>query len=248
MIFLQTSLQLAFFMAQWEEYHTHVLPHCAGKWLGVTETNYSMGVLAFANSFLDRAAFYSRPMEQVLAPLGESALGQLPAGLKEMELRHFLLCVWGFMAVILMALSVRRAVTHPRVGSMKLRLYAVSKLATPLALCVAAFLIPPDRVRTRYLSITLGLAFSLITNKIIVFSMAKMAFAPVQWDAVPFFLSALWIRFDDRLTKKGADFVLGTVCLWYIFRLLIWSNVTINQICQKLNIYCFTIKKRRKDD
>ena len=24
---LQTSLQLAFFMAQWEEYNTHILPH-----------------------------------------------------------------------------------------------------------------------------------------------------------------------------------------------------------------------------
>eukprot|EP00580_Thalassiosira_gravida_P011125 CAMPEP_0201644696 /NCGR_PEP_ID=MMETSP0493-20130528/30704_1 /ASSEMBLY_ACC=CAM_ASM_000838 /TAXON_ID=420259 /ORGANISM="Thalassiosira gravida, Strain GMp14c1" /LENGTH=77 /DNA_ID=CAMNT_0048119461 /DNA_START=14 /DNA_END=247 /DNA_ORIENTATION=- len=77
--------------------------------------------------------------------------------------------------------------------------------------------------------------------------MAKMPYAVVQWDAVPFLLVALWIRFDERMTKMGADFVLGTACLWYAFRLLRWANVTINQICAKLDIYCFTLKKRKKD-
>eukprot|EP00585_Thalassiosira_rotula_P002501 CAMPEP_0196134326 /NCGR_PEP_ID=MMETSP0910-20130528/3263_1 /TAXON_ID=49265 /ORGANISM="Thalassiosira rotula, Strain GSO102" /LENGTH=424 /DNA_ID=CAMNT_0041394225 /DNA_START=68 /DNA_END=1342 /DNA_ORIENTATION=- len=246
-VLLQTSAQFSFFMAQWEEYHTHVLPHCAGKWVGVTETNYSLGLIAIANSFLDRAAFYQRTMDQVLAPLGESVVNLLPTVVRESELRHFLMAGWGFMSVTLVIFSFKRTLTHPRVSTMKLRLYAVSKLATPFALCVAAFLIPPDAVRTRYLSVTVGLAFSLLTKKMIIFSMAKMQYAVVQWDAVPFLLVALWIRFDERLTKMGADFALGTVCFWYAFRLLRWANVTINQICAKLDIYCFTLKKRKKD-
>eukprot|EP00584_Thalassiosira_punctigera_P018437 CAMPEP_0172553374 /NCGR_PEP_ID=MMETSP1067-20121228/50440_1 /TAXON_ID=265564 ORGANISM="Thalassiosira punctigera, Strain Tpunct2005C2" /NCGR_SAMPLE_ID=MMETSP1067 /ASSEMBLY_ACC=CAM_ASM_000444 /LENGTH=393 /DNA_ID=CAMNT_0013341549 /DNA_START=45 /DNA_END=1223 /DNA_ORIENTATION=+ len=213
-ILLQTTLQFAFFMAQWEEYHTHVLPHCAGKWFGVTETNYSLGMIAIVNSFLDREAFYHRPMELVLAPLGDSMLDQLPTALRELELRHFLMAGWGVTSVILMALSLKRVLSHPRVSSTKLRLHALSKLATPFALCLAAFLVPPNAVRTRYLSVTLGLAFSLITKKMIVFSMAKMTFAIVQWDAMPFLLLALWIKFDERLTKMGADFVLGTASLW----------------------------------
>mmetsp|Transcript_37617 Transcript_37617/g.61419 ORF Transcript_37617/g.61419 Transcript_37617/m.61419 type:complete len:270 (+) Transcript_37617:146-955(+) len=253
-ILLQTTIQLAFFMAQWEEYHTHVLPHCAGKWCGVSETNYSLGIIAVVNSFLDRVAFYHRPMEQVLAPLGDSVLKQLPAVVKELELRHFLMASWGVMGAILMALSLKRVMFHPRIASgsypheiRKRRLNALSKLATPLALCLAAFIVPTNAVRTRYLSVTLGLAFSLITKKMIVFSMAKMAFAVVQWDAVPFLLAALWIRFDGRLSKMGADFMLGATCLWYAFRLLRWTNVTINQICGKLGIYCFRLKKRKDD-
>jgi ethanolaminephosphotransferase len=35
----QVSLQFSFFLAQWEEYYTHVLPHANGKWIGVTEVS-----------------------------------------------------------------------------------------------------------------------------------------------------------------------------------------------------------------
>lgn len=144
---------------------------------------------------------------------------------------------------------------HPHIASNSLlpgevrrrRLYAISKLASPFALCVAGVIVPPDAVRTRYLSVTLGLAFSLLTKKMIVFSMAKMAFAVVQWDAIPIILVALWIRFDSRLSKMGADFVLGVLCFWYAFRMLRWVNVSINQICKKLDIYCFRLKKRKGD-
>jgi ethanolaminephosphotransferase len=254
---LQTSIQFSFFMAQWEEYHTHVLPHCTGKWCGVTEVNYSLGIFAFVNSCLDRVAFYQRPMKAVLVTVfGDYALlQQLPAGLSEIELRYFLVACWGVMLSILMILSLKRVMFHPHIANSSLlpgevrrrRLTAVSKLASPFALCVAGVIVPPNAVRTRYLSVTLGLAFSLLTKKMIVFSMAKMAFAVVQWDAVPIIIVALWIRLDARLSKMGADFVLGVLCFWYAFRMLRWVNVSINQICKKLNIYCFRLKKRKDD-
>ena len=256
-ILLQTSIQFSFFMAQWEEYHTHVLPHCTGKWCGVTEVNYSLGIFAFINSYLDRVTFYQRPMEEVLMTLlGDSTLmQQLPIGLREMELRYFLVSCWGVMLSVLMVLSITRVMFHPHIASNSLlpgevrrrRLYAISKLASPFALCIAGVIVPPDAVRTRYLSVTLGLAFSLLTKKMIVFSMAKMAFAVVQWDAIPIILVALWIRFDSRRSKMGADFVLGVLCFWYAFRMLRWVNVSINQICKKLDIYCFRLKKWKGD-
>jgi len=251
-VLLQTTLQFAFFMAQWEEYHTHVLPHCAGKWFGVTEVNYSMGLLAIINGFLDRVAFYHRPMEQVLAPYFDPQ--QLPAFLKESELRHFLLAIWGVISITMMLGSIKRVLFHAHIAGDSMhpvqirtnRLNALSKLATPFSLCVAAFMVPPNAVRSRYLSVTLGLSFSLLTKKMIVFSMAKMAFAAVQWDAVPLLLAALWIRLDHTVTRARADFALGVLCLWYAFRMLRWVNVTINQICEKLDIYCFRLKKRKK--
>lgn len=256
-VIFQTTLQLAFFMAQWEEYHTHVLPHCAGKWCGVTEVNYAMGVYTIANSFVDRVAFYQRPMEEVLAPMGDSLSRILPAVVRDLELRYFLMANWFVMSGTLMILSLKRVMLHPIIagdgslssGEVRSRRFnAISKLASPMVLCAAALLVPPGAIRTRYLSVTLGLAFSILTKKMIVFSMAKMAFAALQWDVVPLLLASLWIRFDSRLTRMGADFLLGTLCLCHTFRLLRWVNVTIDQICEKLDIYCFRLKKKKRED
>lgn len=218
----------------------------AGKWIGVTECNYFLGTIAIVNSFLDREAVYQRPMREVLGRLGVTQ--QLPTVVAELELRYFLLSIWFCMSVTLISLSLKRVMLHPHMaGDWRLRLYAISKLGTPLALLVVALLVPPSAVRTRYLSVPLGLAYSILTKKMIVFSMAKMKYAAVQWDAVPIILACLWIRLDKNLTKVGADFILGVLCFWYTYRLLRWVNVTINQICAKLGIYCFRLKKRKED-
>ena len=243
---LQTSLQFAFFMAQWEEYHTHVLPHCAGQ-VGVTEVNYASALLAFIVSLIDREVIFQKSMEDTLSPFfGGLASTVLPTLVKDMELRHFILCAWFASSAILMGLSVRRVLTHPRIagGGAKARINAMSKLTSPFLLCAAAFIVPPAYIRTRYLSVSLGMVLSLLTKKMIVFSMAKMPFAIIQTDIFPFILVTLWIRYDGNLTKEGADFVLGVLCFWYAFRLLRWVNVCINQICAKLGIYCFRLKKR----
>jgi CDP-alcohol phosphatidyltransferase len=70
----QASLQVSFFMAQWEEYYTGVLPHCCGQ-VGVTETNYGLAVASFINGLLLHrngpqrfATFYSRPLLPLLFP------------------------------------------------------------------------------------------------------------------------------------------------------------------------------------
>jgi len=79
----------------------------------------------------------------------------------------------------------------------------------------------------------------------IVFSMAKQTFGIIQLDALPFLLAAAWIALDDNISKASADFSLGVLCVWYVSRLLRWASVTINQICHKLDIYCFRLKKRK---
>lgn len=238
-------------MAQWEEYHTHVLPHNSGKWLGVTEVNYASAVGAFAVSMIDRPAFWQKSMEKTVAPLGLDSV--LPALVKDMELRHFSLSLWGILSLIMMALSLKRVLFHPRIcgdGDMDAseirynRINAMSKLASPFLLVVAAFIVPLELIRTRYLSVSFGLVISLLTKKMIVFSMAKMPYSIIQTDILPFIIATIWIRYDSRLTKMGGDFVLGSLSIWYAYRLLRWVNVSINQICAKLGIYCFRLKKR----
>jgi len=238
-------------MAQWEEYHTHVLPHNSGKWLGVTEVNYASAVGAFVVTLIDREAFWQKSMEETVAPLGLDSV--LPTLVKDMELRHFSLSIWAALSLVLMALSLKRVLFHPRIcgdGDMDAseirsnRINAMSKLTSPFVLCAAAYIVPPETIRTRYLSVSLGLVISLLTKKMIVFSMAKMPYAILQTDIFPFILATIWIRYDTRLTMMGGDFVLGALSIWYAYRLLRWVNVSINQICAKLGIYCFRLKKR----
>jgi ethanolaminephosphotransferase len=251
MIAFQSCTQFAFYMAQWEEYHTHTLQSCTGKWVGVSEVNYSMGVFIILNGFIGgnyRVLFYSTPMKDVLGPIVSDFL---PIALSSLEVRYFILLGWFVMSAILMILSILRVMNHPNiVGSERdvgsRRIMALSKLVSPMILLASSLLLPPTSVRTRYLSIALGIVFSLLTKKMIVFSMAKMAYAAIQYDVLPLLFISLWIRYDPRLTRKGADFVMGLLCLWYLHRLLRWVNVTINQICKRLNVYCFRLKPRKK--
>ena len=207
-------------------------------------------LLAFGVSLIDREALFHASMEKTVAPLGLTSV--LPNFVKDVELRHFLLGGWGFMSLVLISLSLKRVLFHPRVAGDDMdaseirfnRINAMSKLASPFLLCVAAFLVPPEYIRTRYLSVSLGCVLSLLTKKMIVFSMAKMPFAILQTDIFPFIGAAIWIRYDARLTKEGADFVLGLLSIWYAYRMLRWVNISINQICTKLGIYCFRLKKR----
>ena len=224
----------------------------------MTEVNYASGLAAFVAGFVDRTTVFQKSMEGILAPLLglEMTSVLLPVVVRDMEVRHFALAVWSTAAVLIFALSMKRVVCHPRIANVEMmdasqirfnRFNALSKLTSPLLLCVAAFLIPPTWIRTRYVSVSLGCILSLLTKKMIVFSMAKMPYAILQKDIYPFLIAAVWIRFDKRLTKEGADFVLGALSVWYGYRLLRWVNISVNQICAKLDIYCFRLKKKKDD-
>ena len=122
-----------------------------------------MGLVSIFNAFIDRDLFYSRPMKEMLAPLNELgfSLDSLPPLVLNLELRQFLMCGWIAMSLTLMALSVKRVMVHENIAGpglsshevMRRRLLALSKLITPLALCIAAFSIPPEKVRPRYIAV-----------------------------------------------------------------------------------------------
>jgi ethanolaminephosphotransferase len=240
---MQTSLQFAFFMAQWEEYYTHILPHATGDWVGVTEVNYTMGLVAMILSMVDREACFIRPLSAVL-PSALSA--SLPSVLANLELRYVSISIWIFMLLTLISLSIIRVAKY--VKSVPVFLSAVSKLLSPFLLMVSSFLLPSMvfESHARYCSVAAGLLFSLITKKMIVFSMAKMAFAAIQLEVLPFVLLCIWIRCDTNITKEGATLFLGIMCCWSAYRLTRWAGTAIDQICKRLDIYCLTIKKKTK--
>eukprot|EP00557_Chaetoceros_sp_GSL56_P000375 CAMPEP_0176504278 /NCGR_PEP_ID=MMETSP0200_2-20121128/15843_1 /TAXON_ID=947934 /ORGANISM="Chaetoceros sp., Strain GSL56" /LENGTH=394 /DNA_ID=CAMNT_0017903689 /DNA_START=1118 /DNA_END=2299 /DNA_ORIENTATION=+ len=247
-IMVQGSLFFAFFMAQWEEYYTGELPHAMGNF-GVTEVNYGLGLLAILNGFIDREAFWCSLMKDWI-PSKLHLLVTVPEYLMNMQLRHFALSGWFFVEIILILGSLQRVFKHDRVVQHKVHLTAISKLVTPALIAIAPFWLPKNirENETRYISICTGLLFSFLTKKMICFSMAKMTFATIQIEALPFWMIFLWIRYDSNITEEGATVLLGGLCFWYAYRLINWSRIAIGQICKRLDIHCFTIKKKDVQD
>lgn len=150
------------------------------------------------------------------------------------------------MVSILITLSFIRVFTH--LDSGKARFNAACNLLSPLIVGICPFLLPVKYIQdhTRYISVAAGLLFSQITKKQIVYSMAKMTFASIQLDVLPFFFTCLWIRYDERLTEEGAFLVIRALCIWHAFRLMHWAGIAINQICKRLDIWCLRIKHKKK--
>lgn len=215
----QAALMFPFFVAQWEEYYTGVLPHSTGN-VGVTEVNYGQALFSFVNAFVDREALYTNDVVNVMA-----------AG-------------WVGMMTLLTCLSVGRVLsTLPGVGG---KLSALSKLASPLMLACSPFLLP-QQVRereTRFLHLITGLAMVLCTIKVVVFSMARQAYAALQMDAIPCLLGIVWVRCDARITSDGVGLLFRVLAAYYLGRILFWASAFIRQVCERMNIALFTIKKK----
>eukprot|EP01083_Nonionella_stella_P276389 939094_1 len=245
----QTSLQLSFLMAQWEEYYTHILPHAQGDF-GVTEMNYGIGLFTIANAFIDRDAFWGALVKDMLPSKFVEEFNYIPEVVFNMEFRHFGLAAWFGLVIFVTTSCIVRVLTHERVvanGGIGLKLSALSKLFSPLVICVAPFLLPKEVMvnETRYIAVSTGLLFSYLTKKMICFSMAKQTYATFQVEAIPYCAIMLWIRLDDNITAEGASLLLKALCVWNAYRLVNWASIAIDQICKRLDIYCFTIKQKK---
>ena len=223
MVLAQASLQFSFFVAQWEEYYTHILPHATGN-IGVTEVNYGLGLFSLINVFLDREALWTTPI------------------LKDSNAAHILLIGWCGLTSVLILLSLMRV--FQKVQDLSLFCVALSKLLSPFALSLAPFLLPSTIIQseTRFLSLAFGFCFSILTIKIIVSSMAKMSHGSLQIDVLPMLVACMWLQWNGG---KYGGLVLRLLSLLYGIRLTWWVSSAIQQICQRLDIYCFSIKQKK---
>lgn len=248
----QTTIQFSFFCAQWEEYYTHVLPHACGKWIGVTEVNYGIAMLALINSFIDREAFWKQNFISMLPPFIKSYVPVVDNGyyddfIQGLELRHAGIIGWVLMLVVLILLSMIRVYNH--LQSMPQFLSALTKFISPTLLVISTLTLPSYYIQhhTRAISVAVGLGFSFIINKMIVYSMAQMSFASLQIHVLfPWLAFCIWCYVDENLTHKGGMICLRIMCIWYAYVLLSWCSGTIDAICGKLDINCFTIKKKKE--
>jgi len=255
LIRMQQYMLFTFFVAQWEEYYTGVLPHATGD-VGVTEVIYGCGVLSLVHALVDREALYSTPFESLL-PSSVAKSGFLSRvnavfigpmfGITtdRMELRHGLGVIWDIGQTLLVVLSFSRVLKHLR-KTPERQLVAAAKLLNPAMLALSPLFLPTDALERdyRYVALGAGLALCFASIKLIVFSMAKQTYAIFQLDTLPVFAAIAWIIYDRRLTEKGTRLLWQCLCAWYLYRLHSWTSTASAQICQRMKIHMFSIVKK----
>jgi len=223
-----TTLQTAFFMAQWEEYHTGVLQTAVGP-IGVTETQYGLilGLLAAGLAGPTRLSAF----------LG----GTLPGLGDRVTVGEGVMLGWAALVFIMCLLcfvrTLRVAYTKGSAGVAALQILPVVILN---ALCLA---IPPlaRQALCKLIYFSAGLHFFHITAQMIVFSMAKQKFPTMQWPLLAFgILAGLTFFLDIRQLEyafKAHAVVFGAYVLG-------WLLVVIQQITSKLEVQIFKIKRK----
>lgn len=211
-----------------------------------------MALLTLANVFIDRENFWKKPLHDVfpfqLALVKQPHLNDFFSNL---QLKQIGIMLWVTMIGCLMISSAYRVFHH--VHSFRSRIIVLSKLSVPFLLACSPLLFPEDirRQHVRILSETIALLFFLLTKKMIVFSMARMSFASIQLHAVPYFLLLAWSRFYHHgsimnvANSSILHLALQIICLFHLYLWLSWCRRAISQICDRLDINCFTIKYKK---
>jgi ethanolaminephosphotransferase len=236
LVTLQCSLQTAFYQAQWEEYYTGSLPHATGN-VGVTEVTYGMALWSLLTGVFGREVYEVTVFRWKDTSPPPDAVLLLTGGLQEVQVRHVAAVLWVCLIVGLTTLSYVRVYRHID-GNGRVFLSALSKLALgPWLLSFVGVYV------NRQSTLALGLSFCLITIKIIVFSMARMAYASLQLSIVPFVLTSLWLRYFDHpdLTETVKDNIEWALDVYYLVTISIWVHQAITQLCEKLQIKLFRI-------
>ena len=157
-----------------------------------------------------------------------------------MKYNELILLSWTLLNVFLIAISFNITVFS------KSNYKALIHIISPAVALAVIFIFPDHILQSNYRTISLGAGFlfSFITNKMIVFSMAKMTFAAFQPDILPLLSVSLLARFSPSVTDYGIEKALQSMAMWQFVRTIWWSNAAIGQLCVKLDINCFSIKKQ----
>lgn len=253
-LLLMLAVQVPFFCAQWEEYHTHSLRTNIGL-IGVTEAQFiAMGVHLLAA--VKPPEFWSTPVTTVLP-------AATPA--------HLLMAAQVGTAITMLLSFLRGVSSHltansPASSLNSDRLRAFLALLPTAALVLAAFLGGRAVMATHpHLTMfSVGLTLSYLTCQIIVCGMGRdtyPAFQPIAFGLAAMYASfrIFWGGATDLATLDTADFApawvprldldgvlqvaLGIVCCAYGRYVL----SCIHEICAVLQIHCLRINPVKED-
>merc|ERR1712070_343985 len=214
-----------FFIAQWQEYHLHVMPHAVGP-LGVTEQQ-----LLCASIFVGTGLFGTG--------IWQTSLGVC-------QLSHAF-CLMQLVAMVATSgISILKVIRERSTAVTTAS--PLVHLVTPVALCVLAVSWSTASVAVTPALVLLATAIPAthLCCKIIVFSMAKAPYAMVHLEAGPAVLVYLMDFFIGGTTLSSVLLGLSISLSFASFAHFI--RTSIQQLCLHLRIQCFKIAKAKTED
>lgn len=263
---LQGTIQIGFYQAQLEEYYTGTLPHATGDF-GITEILYGLSLISILRGLgvLGDDSVLSQPLPE-WANLKDGLASYVPGACFFLErespeapadgilqLREGLLLLWIYSVTALVSPSLVRITNHILKTTPKESTYskrhllcsALSKLVSPVVVFLLSLQIQPlapELGGVRYPSLVFGLAYCMVTIKVIVLGMAHMPYASVQWaDLLPVFILVGLDLGVGRETYPEIEYAYPVVAVCQILRLLWWTRQATGALCQALKINVFTI-------
>eukprot|EP00658_Telonema_sp_P-2_P080114 TRINITY_DN7903_c0_g2_i11.p1 TRINITY_DN7903_c0_g2~~TRINITY_DN7903_c0_g2_i11.p1 ORF type:complete len:375 (+),score=61.81 TRINITY_DN7903_c0_g2_i11:60-1184(+) len=216
---------LTFFVAQWQEYHLHVLPHAVGPF-GVTEQQlFAVGLFLITAALGTGMWTVSLPLPFSVTPAQLVVYSQLGAMVSTSSA-----CIF----------KVRHKLGP---GDVKA---AMLHLVSPTALALMLFTWPVGSVQSYPVLVLLpgSLALLHLCCKIIVFSMAKAPYATLHLEELtPVLLP--WAMDFLVVGSAGSDtskMMLGLSAVANLCMFGHFIRTTIRELCDFLKIHCFTIK------
>jgi len=199
----------AFYFAQWEHYHTHVLPTA-----GITESQLQVLIAVGCIGFIDRLAIHtplvSFGTEWTFMEVAEVGAMIASAGL--------------------ILSSVRRVVS--KTGSLSPLMTLLPFLLHHVQIVLLSF--SPCFESSRILCLcTISLNFADLTLRMIISGLCSIRYPFIHWTTVPFTAVSFWVFFYP--TSHG-DMWLGSILAWQLLSILWIVSDTIARICSCLNI------------
>ena len=181
----------------------------------------------------------------------------------DVQVKHIMIVVYVIFTIILIVLSWKRVYNHimledsddddddddmkkkkkkvTKFEKQKLFASAMSKFVSPLLLTVTSMYGLVDSIGSSSGgSLSLGLCYCLITIRIIVYSMARMGYAVIQYDVLPFVGTVLYMKLSTT-TTVDPSMLFQLLDLYYLARILYWARKAIDQLCKRLNVQLFRI-------
>jgi phosphatidylglycerophosphate synthase len=242
-IFYFNLVQLAFFSANWGEYHTGVLKTNLSNF-GVTE-----GELIIAGAIVACGIFGPNCFDittlQILSSTGLVNASQIPApllwflniALKDIILKTLYVVIGSIISYYVVS----------TVLSASNKVLAVSQFVPLIINMIATWLWSTLPVFQRHAALVLlisGLIYSLNTSKIIVCSLTHMKSKVFQLEYVVYILGYF---IANKYQNETADiWILSGLALYMTISAIFWAQGCIEQIASYLGIYCLSLEKRER--
>lgn len=187
-------------------------------------------------------------------------------GILTLTLKEMVLVGWLALTTSIFLSSMYRTAKHLQWDLAKISI-AFGKFLSPFLVALPVLFVLPEKAiiqECRLISVSCGLCLILITIKMIVLSMARMTYANIQMDILPLLGVLAFVTWEydyvpqyysdangtllatPRLKPLGLHFLFQALSVFYVIRIIQWTHTAMQQLCERLDVYIFTIKHKKK--